>query len=58
MVRQVHQALVDDLNKYGELLAVLEGIMYPVDWQEMSGLVLPPTAKENGVVTSTRRMQQ
>lgn len=46
MVRQVHQALVDDENE--ELLAMLEAVMYPVDWQDMSGLVLPPT-EEGGV---------
>jgi hypothetical protein len=43
MVRQLHQALVDDDN--AELLAMLEAVMYPVDWQDMTGIVLPPTAE-------------
>lgn len=43
MVRQLHQALVDDDNT--EVLAMLEAAMYPVDWQDMRGIVLPPTAE-------------
>lgn len=55
MVRQVYQALVDDDDE--ELLTVLEGIMYPVDWQDMCGIVLPLTVEEEGFAPSPERME-
>lgn len=44
MVRQVHHELIEEEDE--ELLVKLEEVMHPVDWEDMSIIVLAPTVED------------